>query len=153
MTNHRFTLVLTGVAKLTSDLADALYEATNGDIEFNMRNGVAFLEFDRAAPTLREAITSGIAEVESADLGLRVVRVESESANIIAKINATKIIRVYAIAEYGTVRAASYVYTMTLVKCDQVARAGDRTADCVARHCRIYLDTIVTSVSAIQSAA
>jgi hypothetical protein len=88
MRNHKFTLILAGVAEITPKLADALYEATKGDIEFSMRNGVAVLEIERAARTLREAILSAIEDVEKADLGVRVIRVESEAANIIAKINA-----------------------------------------------------------------
>ena len=88
MPTHEFTLVLSGVAELTSELAEALYEATNGDIEFSVRNGVAFLEFTRPARTLRAAIKSAIREVEGAGVGARVVRVESEAANTIAKINA-----------------------------------------------------------------
>ena len=88
MSTHTFTLILSGVAEITPELADALYEATEGDIEFNMRDGVAFLEFARRARTLREAITSAIREVEEAGVGVRVVRVESEAANTIAKINA-----------------------------------------------------------------
>jgi hypothetical protein len=88
MKTQRFTLILSGVTEITPDLADALYEATHGDIEFNMRDGVAFLEFGRRARTLREAITSAIREVEEAGVGIRVVRVESEAANTIAKINA-----------------------------------------------------------------
>jgi hypothetical protein len=85
---HHFTLILAGVSEITPELADALYEATNGDIEFAMRDGVAFLEVTRAARTLRAAITSAIEDVERADVGVRVVRVESEAANTIAKINA-----------------------------------------------------------------
>lgn len=86
--NHRFTLVLSGVSEITPELADALYGSTGGDIEFNMRDGVAFLEFDRAAASLHDGITSAIAQVESAGVGVRVVRVESEDANTITKINA-----------------------------------------------------------------
>lgn len=88
MKRHRFTLVLSGVSELTPELADTLYEVTHGDIEFNMRNGLAYLEFDRSAPTLRDAVTTAIAQVEQAGVGLRVVRVESEGANTIAQINA-----------------------------------------------------------------
>jgi hypothetical protein len=76
------------VSEITPDLSDALYEATKGDIEFNFCDGVAYLEFSRAAPTLREAITGAIREVEGAGVGVRVVRVDSEVANTIAKINA-----------------------------------------------------------------
>jgi hypothetical protein len=88
MKSYTFCLVLSGLAEITSVLADALYEATQGDIEFSMRNGVAFLEVTRAARTLRAAITSAIREVEGAGVGVRVVRVESDAANTIAKINA-----------------------------------------------------------------
>ena len=88
MKTHNFTLILSGIAEITPQLADALYAATHGDIELNLRDGVAFLEFERTAPTLRKAITAAIREVESADVGVRVVRVESETANVIAKINA-----------------------------------------------------------------
>ena len=88
MKKHRFTLILSGVSGVTPELANALYKATDGDIEFNVRSGVAFLEFEREARSLKEAITSAIRDVEGAGVGVRVVRVESEAANTIAKINA-----------------------------------------------------------------
>lgn len=88
MSGYRFRLVLSGVSDLTAELANALYEATGGDIELNMRNGVACLEFDREATSLREAVVSAIGEVEGAGAGVRVIRVESDDANTIAKINA-----------------------------------------------------------------
>jgi hypothetical protein len=88
MKTHTFTLVLSGVAEITPELADALYEATQRDIELNMRDGVAFVEVERPATTLREAITTAIRQVEEAVVDVRVVRVESEAANVIAKINA-----------------------------------------------------------------
>ena len=74
--------------ELTPELANALYEAMHGDIECNMRNGIAFVEVERAAPSLRAAINSAIQDIEGADVGVRVVRVESEAANVIAQINA-----------------------------------------------------------------
>jgi hypothetical protein len=88
MKKHKFTLVLSGVSEITPELADALYEATGGDIEFNMCNGVAVLEMERAGPSLREAIVTAIGEVEAVRDNVRVVRVESDIANMIAKINA-----------------------------------------------------------------
>lgn len=88
MTTHAFTLILAGITELSPELADALFDATQGDIELNLQDGIAFAEFERNASTLREAITSAIHEVENAAVGVRVVRVESEAANTIAKINA-----------------------------------------------------------------
>lgn len=86
MTTYQFTLILSGVAEITPELADTLYEATGGDIEFNMREGVAYLEFERSAVSLSDAVNSAISQVEG--VGVRVVRVESDAANTIAKINA-----------------------------------------------------------------
>jgi hypothetical protein len=88
MANFQFTLILSGVSEITPELADALYTATGGDIELNLRDDVAFLEFDRAATSLRDAVSSAISQVEGAGCGVRVIRVESEVANTIAKINA-----------------------------------------------------------------
>jgi len=88
MKTHTFTLILSGVAELTPELADALHAATGGEIELNLRDGVASVEFKRTASALRDAIATAIRDVESADVGVRVVRVESEAANVIAKINA-----------------------------------------------------------------
>jgi hypothetical protein len=77
MSTHAFTLILSGVAEITPELADALYEATEGDIEFNMRNGVAFMECEREGESLQDAVTSVVRAVEEAEVGVRVVRVES----------------------------------------------------------------------------
>ena len=88
MKTYTFTLIISGVAEIAPELADALYSATKGDIELNQRDGVVYLEFERTASALREAVTDAIQEVEGANVGVRVVRVESEAANVIAKINA-----------------------------------------------------------------
>jgi hypothetical protein len=88
MNNYQFTLILSGVAEITPELADSLFTATGGDIELNMRNDVAYIDFHREADTLHDAVSSAIAQVEGAGVGVRVVRVESDAANTIAKINA-----------------------------------------------------------------
>jgi hypothetical protein len=88
MAHHQFTLVLSGIAEITPELADGLYRATGGDIELNMCDDVAFLEFDRTETSLHDAVSSAISQVEGAGLGVRVLRVESDAANTIAKINA-----------------------------------------------------------------
>jgi hypothetical protein len=88
MKKHRFTLILAGIGELTPEIADALYEATDGDLELNQRGGVAFAELQKPARTLQDAITVSIRAIEKAAVGVKVVRVESETANVIAKINA-----------------------------------------------------------------
>ncbi len=85
---HNFTLIVSGVDELTPELADRLYAATDGDIELSVRDGVAFVEFERPASTLEAAIASAISQIQGADAALRVVRVESEDVNVTAKINA-----------------------------------------------------------------
>jgi hypothetical protein len=88
MSNFHFRLVLAGVHEITPELSDVLYEATGGDIEFNMRDGVAWLEFERTADSLRDAIVKAIEQVDQSGVGVRVIRVESDEANTITKINA-----------------------------------------------------------------
>ena len=82
MQTYKFTLVLSGVSDLTPQLSDAIYEATGGDVELNLRNGVAFVEFVRTASTLKDAITTAIADVDGTNIGAKVVRVESEAASM-----------------------------------------------------------------------
>ena len=53
-----------------------------------MRQGIVRLDVERAASSLQEAIRSAIEDVEGADLGVRVLRVESDTANTIARLNA-----------------------------------------------------------------
>ena len=81
MIEHKFVLVLSGIGELTPELADALFEATKGDLELNMREGVAYAEISRSASTLAGAVRSAIAEIEQCGQGVRVVRVESDVAN------------------------------------------------------------------------
>ena len=85
MGQHQFTLIVSDVPEITPELADALYEATGGDIEFNLRDGVAFLEFDRTALLLEDAVTSAVGQVEGAGVGVRVVRAEPRAAHLIVE--------------------------------------------------------------------
>lgn len=85
---NTFTLVLTGIRELNASVEDALYEAGCDDALLGTRNGVAFLDFDREAESLVDAIHSAIRDVERAGLGARVVRVEPDdlvSASEIAR--------------------------------------------------------------------
>ena len=53
-----------------------------------MRDGVAWLEFERTDDSLRDTIITAIEQVEQSGAAVRVVRVESNEANTITKINA-----------------------------------------------------------------
>jgi hypothetical protein len=73
---HNFVLVLSGISEPDGRLEDALYQAGCDDAVLAFRTSVAYLEFDRRAPSLESAILSAVREVESADPRIRVVRVE-----------------------------------------------------------------------------
>ncbi|MHC4473820.1 MAG: helix-turn-helix transcriptional regulator [Planctomycetota bacterium] len=85
---HTFTLALSGVSGLTPDTQDALFEAGCDDALFGLRDGVAFLDFDREAGSLSEAVFSAILDVARSGIGARVLRIEPDdlvSASEIAR--------------------------------------------------------------------
>lgn len=88
MNSYSFSLVLSGVGEITPEFADALFAGLDGEIELNQRDSVIFLEVETRSTTLQNAITDAIRQVERANVGVRVVRVETHAANVIAKINA-----------------------------------------------------------------
>ena len=63
---YEFTLVLSGVAKLSQDVLDGLFEAGCDDALIGMRDGVAFADFNREGPSFEAAIQSAIQNVEKA---------------------------------------------------------------------------------------
>jgi hypothetical protein len=79
-------VILSGIHEVTEEAANALFEAGCDDGSFASRDGIAFVMFDREAATLREAIESAIADVKAAGFGA--LRVETDDANVVAKINA-----------------------------------------------------------------
>jgi hypothetical protein len=83
----RFSLILQGVHEVTPELANTLFEATGGDIEFSACEGQAVVDFDRPGP-LRQAVEAAIAQLEKA--GISVARAEPYSADrqLFQKINA-----------------------------------------------------------------
>ncbi len=75
---YQFTLVLKGVDENTPELEDALYNAGCNDALINFREGTVYLDFDRKANTLKEAVISAIRDIESSSLGGIVVSVAPE---------------------------------------------------------------------------
>lgn len=53
---HNFVLALAGISEPNGELEDALFDAGCDDATLAFRNGVAYLEFDREAPSLDDAI-------------------------------------------------------------------------------------------------
>lgn len=90
---HSFTLILSGAEDLTDKLEKAIYGGGCGDALLGMTEGQIFLDFDREAKSLGEAIVSAIRQVESLSLGLRVTQVVPPGDKIIAFFNAMLMIR------------------------------------------------------------
>lgn len=78
MATQSFTLGITG-PNVTDDSAvlNKLYEAGCSDASFGMREGRAYASFDRDSPTLGDAISSAIEQLEGVD-GFKVTRVEEQ---------------------------------------------------------------------------
>ena len=85
--NHEFTLILSGIGELTPEVTDALYEAGFDDALVGLIDGVPYIDVNhRDSDSLENTIRQSIRDVEKA--GFRVVRVESDTANAITRINA-----------------------------------------------------------------
>lgn len=82
---HTFTLLLDNEDELTTDLEDALFEAGCDDGMLFIKNQVVYIEFDRDADSLEEAVVSAINDVESA--GFQVARVEPSDLVTSAEIS------------------------------------------------------------------
>lgn len=77
MTLYNFTLMLSGVNIDTPRLEDALYESGCSDALVCFYGKSVYLEFDREAQSLDEAIESAIDNIEMAGIGAKVNSVDS----------------------------------------------------------------------------
>ena len=79
---YHFVLVLSGISSLNDKIEDALFEAGCDDALLILRDNVPYLEFDRLATNLEEAIYSAIQNVKSANLGVTVLRVYNDDTEL-----------------------------------------------------------------------
>lgn len=75
---YQFTLILDCVDETTPGLEDALFEAGCDDALINYKNGTVFLDFDREGENLENTIISAIKDIESANIGARIISVAPE---------------------------------------------------------------------------
>ena len=68
-----FTLIIEGSDLQSAEVANALFEAGCDDALVGRSEGVQFLDFDREAESVDEAVRSAVADVESVE-GLMVAR-------------------------------------------------------------------------------
>ena len=79
MSDWTFRLTLAGIV-LTEEELDALFDAGCDDATFSLeRDGTVLGFFDREADTQEDAVLSAIDNVESADIGARVLRVTQDN--------------------------------------------------------------------------
>lgn len=76
---YRFTLVLKHVDEKTPGLEDGLYDAGCDDALINFRNGTVYLDFDREASSLEEAVISAIKDIKSASIDAEIASVSPEN--------------------------------------------------------------------------
>ena len=74
MKTYDFDVVLKDASEVTDDQADRLFAAGCDDGTPASCNGLAWIHFDRHAPSLEEALCTAVAQVQAA--GLKVSKVE-----------------------------------------------------------------------------
>jgi len=80
MKTYEFDVVLKGVTELTDDQADRLFAAGCDDGTPAGCDGVAWIHFDRQAPSLEEAIATAVVQVQAADLVVSKVELDVDAA-------------------------------------------------------------------------
>ncbi len=73
---YDFSLILSGVQELTSDIEDALFEAGCDDSTLSIQHGIVCMQFTREALSLKDAILSAIEDIRNANIGADVLRVD-----------------------------------------------------------------------------
>lgn len=76
---YQFTLVLKNVSEDTEDLEDSLFDAGCDDSLIHYKNGAIYLEFDREAASLEDAVVSAIKDVQSSSIDAEVASVAPEN--------------------------------------------------------------------------
>ncbi len=74
MSTHHFTLIVDGPDLQSGAVMDALYKAGCDDALIGRVDGIQYVEFDREAGGVVEAVLSAVADIERVD-GVKVVRI------------------------------------------------------------------------------
>ena len=80
MKTYEFDVVLKGIPEVTDDQADSLFVHGCDDGTPACRDGLAWVHFDREAPSLEEAIHSAVSQVRAAGFAVPKVELEAQSA-------------------------------------------------------------------------
>lgn len=86
MKTYQFTLVLKNVNENTAELEDSLFEVGCDDALIHFRNGVVYLEFDREAASLEDAVISAIKNVQSSSIDAEVASIGPDNLVTLSEI-------------------------------------------------------------------
>lgn len=84
---HNFTLILSGVEEPTEIIENALFESNCDDALLYFRDRIGYLEFDREAANLEDAILSAISDVLQSGIKSKPIRVEPSDMVTSAEIS------------------------------------------------------------------
>ena len=79
---YEFTLVLEGITDFSPSTMDALFEAGCDDATVSRHGDMVEMDFDRSAPSLRDAVISAIADVQKAGIKRRIHVVSREDTAV-----------------------------------------------------------------------
>lgn len=79
ISTFRFTVVLDGLDDISEELANRLFEAGCDDTLLRCCDGVVYLDFDRDASTLAEAIGSAVRDIAAAGCSLSQILLSRET--------------------------------------------------------------------------
>jgi hypothetical protein len=82
---YEFDVMLRDIAEVDDDQADALFEAGCDDATPMSCNGLAWIHFDREAPSLEDAVRLAVVQVRTA--GLSVLKVELDASSAVFQQN------------------------------------------------------------------
>lgn len=83
MKTYEFDILLKDIVEVTDDQADALFAAGCDDGTPACCNGTAWIHFDRAAPSIEEAVRSAAAQVQAA--GFTVSKIELDLSSSVVQ--------------------------------------------------------------------
>ena len=80
MKTYEFDVLLKDTKEVTDDQADALFAAGCEDGTPASCDGLAWVHFDREAPSLEDAIRSAVAQIQAAGFRASKVELDADSA-------------------------------------------------------------------------
>jgi hypothetical protein len=80
MKTYEFDVILKDASEISNEQADALFDAGCDDGTPVSRDGLAWIHFDREAPSLEDAIRSALGQVQSAGFTVSKVELDIDAA-------------------------------------------------------------------------